>query len=127
MEAFTFTKVIVADLTAASAFYADVFGLEVAQRIEATIDGSPMEEVFLATGAGPTLALVSYADREPPVAGELVLGFSTDDVTSLFDRAAKRGATVVRPPGASEATHGYMVGILADPDGHLVEVVELPA
>ena len=66
MEAFTFTKMIVADLMSASEFYADVFGLAVARRIEATIDGSPMEEVFLATGAGPTLALVCYPDRELP-------------------------------------------------------------
>jgi lactoylglutathione lyase len=122
---YTFTKVMVGNLDAASAFYADVFGLEVAHHIEEVVGGDRMEEVFLATGDGPTLALVCYPDRDLPPTGELVLGFTTDDIAELFERATRHGATVARPPSASEATHGYAVGILADPDGHCVEVIEL--
>jgi predicted enzyme related to lactoylglutathione lyase len=122
---YTFTKMLVSNLDVASAFYAEVFGLEVAHRIEKVVGRDRMEEVFLATGDGPTLALVCYPDRDVPPTGELVLGFSTDDIAELFERATRRGATVARPPSASEATHGYAIGILADPDGHRVEVVEL--
>jgi predicted enzyme related to lactoylglutathione lyase len=123
-ESFTFTKVMVSDLETASGFYEEVFGLRVAHRIETGTDGDRMEEVFLATGPGPTLALVKV-DRVPPSAGEVVLGFSTSDITALFGRADQAGGTIERPPLASAATHGYTVGILTDPYGHRIEVVEV--
>jgi predicted enzyme related to lactoylglutathione lyase len=126
-ESFTFTKLLVRDLTTASAFYEDVFGLAVAHRIEveASADGDHTEEVFLATGEGPTLALVCHPDREPPVVGGVVIGFTTTDIVELFRRAEGRGAVVERPPSASSATHGYTVGTLVDADGHRIEVVEV--
>jgi predicted enzyme related to lactoylglutathione lyase len=125
-ESFTFTKVTVSDIETASGFYEEVFGLRVAHRIEAGTDGDRMEEVFLATGPGPTLALVKV-DRVTPSAGEVVLGFSTSDITALCNRAERAGATIERPPRASESTQGYTVGILTDPEGHRIEVVEVHA
>jgi PhnB protein len=42
-----------------------------------------------------------------------------DDPDAAFDRAVKAGATVVRAMGKS---HGWRLGMIADPYGHCWEI-----
>ena len=122
----SFTKVVVADLDAEVAFYHDVFGLDEAHRIKGGLDGVEFEEVFFASGAHPpVLGLVTYPDRQDPAVGETVIGFSTPDIAVLFDRAKRHGGTIRREPMNSDESLGFTVGLLEDPEGHLIEVLEV--
>jgi predicted enzyme related to lactoylglutathione lyase len=121
----SFTKVVVADLDTEVAFYRDVFGLAEAHRIEGVLDETAFEEVFFATSEQPpVLGLVSYPDRQAPPVGETVIGFSTPDITALFERAKRHGGTVRLEPMNSEGSLGFTVGLLEDPEGHGIEVIE---
>jgi lactoylglutathione lyase len=122
----SFTKVVVVDLDAEVAFYQDVFGLQEGHRLKGGLEGALFEEVFFARGEGPpVLGLVMYVDRQPPPVGESVIGFSTPDIAAVFERARRHGGTVRREPINSEQSHGFTVGLLEDPEGHVIEVVEI--
>ena len=121
----SFTKVLVADLETEVAFYRDVFGLEEAHRMKAGLDSDPAEEVFFATHQGyPVLGLVTYLHRQPPPVGETIIGISVPDIRAAFERAKHCGGKVAREPTTSEQTHGYTIGLLEDPEGHIIEVLE---
>ncbi|HEX4431674.1 MAG TPA: VOC family protein [Frankiaceae bacterium] len=55
----------------------------------------------------------------------MILGFTTPDITALFDRAQRAGAKTRQTPSAIQAAGGLRVGFLEDPEGHLAEIVEL--
>jgi predicted enzyme related to lactoylglutathione lyase len=123
--AFAFTKLVVRDLDAMTHFYGVVYGLESLQRVEAAIDGAPIEEVILGRdGDYGGLILLRWVDREPPEQGEVILGFTTPDIDDLCARAEGAGATVRVPPFFSEEAGGLRVAFVADPEGHLAELVE---
>lgn len=122
----SFTKVVVANLDAEVAFYRDVFGLEEGHRLKGGLDGAAFEEVFFISGQrSPILGLVSYVDRLPPQVGETVTGFSTPDIAALFERAKHHGGAIRLEPMNSEESLGFTVGLLEDPEGHLIEVLEV--
>jgi hypothetical protein len=121
----SFTKLVVDDLDAMSDFYQHVYGLMRLGRVQATIAGSPIDEVLLGTEAGPSLILLKWVGQERPQPGSVILGFTTTDITALFDRAQQAGARTRQTPRKLEAAGGLCVGFLEDPEGHLAEIVEL--
>ena len=124
---YSFTKLVVGDLEAMCRYYGDVYDLSPIQRVEAEIDGSPIEEVILGRDGGyGGLILLRWTDQSPPELGEVILGFTTTDIGTLFERAVSVGATVRAEPFVSEEAGGMRVGFVADPEGHLAEVVEVP-
>lgn len=48
------------------------------------------------------------------------IGFTTDDVDGVYDRAVQEGATLEAPP--TEKPHGQTVAYVRDLDGFLVEI-----
>ncbi len=124
---YSFTKLVVHDLDAMARFYGAVYDLEPIQRVEAEIGGEPIEEIILGRdGAYGGLILLRWVDRDAPPTGELLLGFTTGDIDALFERAVATGAVVRAAPFVSEEAGGMRVGFIADPEGHLAEVVEMP-
>jgi lactoylglutathione lyase len=125
---FGFTKLVVVDLDASAAFYATVFGVAEQYRIHAEIAGRTIDEIlFSATApAAATFALLRFADQATASYAEVILGFITDDVDALFGRALAAGGAVAQAVEA-QPQHGVRVGFLTDPEGHLIEVVELLA
>jgi lactoylglutathione lyase len=125
-EQFGFTKLVVSDLDASLAFYSSVFGLTEANRVTADIGGRHIDEIMLNPTApgGPSLVLLRFDDRKQPATGELILGFVSDDVQALVDRAVAAGGTLIEPV-RSMPEHGVNVGFVTDPEGHLLELVEL--
>lgn len=125
--AYGFTKLVVDDLDAMCRYYGEVYDLSPLERVEAAIDGSPIEEVILGRDGGyGGLILLRWTDQEPPLGGEVILGFTTTDIDTLFVRAVSAGAIVRAEPFVSEEAGGMRVGFVADPEGHLAEVVEVP-
>ena len=122
---FGFTKLVVADLDAAAAFYATVFGLAETARVSAEIAGRPIDEImYSATGAGgATFVLLRFADQPTPAHDEVILGFVVSEIDALVERAVAAGGAIAQAP-TDRVEHGMRVGFIADPEGHLIELVE---
>ena len=125
---FGFTKLVVQDLEGTAAFYKDVAGLVEMARIQDTVGDRQIDEIlFNATGeGGATFVLFKFLDRDAPAQDEVILGFQTSDLEAFVERAQKAGGNVVQPIEVREA-HGVKVAFVTDPEGHLIEVVELLA
>jgi len=121
---FSFTKVVVGDLEACAAFYAQVFGLQEQYRVSSEVAGRPMDEILYAgtaPGAG-TFILLCFPDAEAAPAG-VIPGFVTDEIDAVFARAVAAGGSVAQA-AADMPEHGHRVGFLADPEGRLIEVAQ---
>jgi lactoylglutathione lyase len=55
---------------------------------------------------------------------DVILGFQTDDVAAFVQRAVDAGGKIVDPV-RDDPEHGVMVGFVSDPEGHLIEVVQV--
>ena len=122
-----FTKLVVDDLDAMARYYAEVHGLAPVQRLTAELAGSPIEEIMLGIdGTFGGLILLKWLGQSAPSVGEVLLGFGTSDVHALFDRATAAGGVVRQEPQSSPEANGMLVGLVADPEGHVAEVVETP-
>lgn len=126
---FSFCKMVVADLDKVADFYREVFGLIEWQRVkmeQSSTTGGPLEEIiFSATkDGGPSLTIVELKDRAAPPQGETILGFATDDIEALLDRAVKAGGSIATPI-KHQPEHGIRVAFIRDNEGHLVEVIQM--
>jgi lactoylglutathione lyase len=125
------TGMAVADLTAARAWFCDVFGLrpELTLRVEAlALD----IEMLIHPEYGYRLELLhrpgSAADK-PASPAEAALregyghiAFEVTDVDAAYGRAMARGARPVVPPGPAPEP-GARMAFIADPEGNLIELL----
>ena len=121
----SFFKLNTANMDAALEFYRNAFGFSVIM----TFDERDFLEHILALPeqeSGPNLLLVQYKDGRDvtPGPGHGPVGFNTSDINAVFDRAISNGAKCLIP---IFETGGVKVAILADPDGHEIELVQLPS
>ncbi|WP_062316287.1 VOC family protein [Demequina maris] len=126
----------VADLAAATAWYAAAFGYEV--ELEGRVDAIALDFVMLREpGGGRRLELLHRPGSRPglraadPAEAALSEGFGhvAFDVASLdeaFDRLLGLGARSVMTPRPSPEP-GIRMAFVADPEGNLVELLERPA
>ncbi len=122
---FGFTKLVVADLDAAAAFYTTVFAFTETARVSSEIAGRPIDEIMYAATAvgGATFVLLQFTDQPTPAQGEVILGFVVSEIDALVERAVAAGGAIAQVP-TDRVEHGMRVGFLTDPEGHLIEVVE---
>lgn len=125
---FGFTKLIVQDLEAMATFYKDVAGLTESGRVQAMVGERAIDEImFNATAeGGSTLVLFKFLDRTAPATEEVILGFITPDLEAFVERTKAAGGAIVTEI-ETQAEHGVKVAFVKDPEGHLLEVVELLA
>ncbi|WP_116364067.1 VOC family protein [Parahaliea mediterranea] len=125
---FGFSKLLVNDLEAAAAFYASVCGLTELARVDSEIAGRPISEImYNPTGEGAaTFVLLQFTDGKTRGSDEVITGFQTNDLDAFVARVEQAGGSVVAPI-KSMPEHGVRVAFVADPEGHLIEVVELLA
>lgn len=120
-----FFKLNTPDMEAALAFYGQVFGFSVVQTFD---EDDFLEHIMALPGqeAGPNLLLVEYKDgREIAVgSGHGPVGLMTDDIDALFAKAVEAGANPIVPVFDMG---GVKVGVFLDPDGHEIELVQLPS
>jgi lactoylglutathione lyase len=125
LASYAFTKLVVEDLDVMARYYRDVYGFDQLQRVTAEIDRVPIDEIIMGVdGEYAGLILLTRVGQAPPPAGEVILGFTTSDIDALVARAEAAGATVRERPKESDAAPGMIVGFVADPEGHLAEVVQ---
>ena len=123
-----FTKLIVHDLERLAAFYREVYGLHAVNRLRGeSIVGEEIDEIMLSPdprAAYGSLVLLRYLERGPSPNGELILGFTTDDLPALLDRVRKAGGRI-HAPIREMPEHGLRVAFATDPEGHLAELVQM--
>ena len=119
-----FFKLNVPDLDLAAAFWREAFGFAVT----ATFDEPQFREHILALPgqeAGPSLMLVAYKDgRDVAVGpGHGPVGLICDDIQASHDRALACEAEKLT--GVFEAA-GVRIALLRSPQGHEIELIQLP-
>jgi len=123
---FGFTKLLVNDLERTADFYKAVCGLDELARVESVIGGRAMSEImFKPTAAGAaTFVLLRFHDAQAPAEDEVITGFITPDLDGFVARVEAAGGSIHEPIRA-RPEHGVKVAFVKDPEGHLIEVVEL--
>lgn len=119
---FMFTKLSVSELDRAARFYGSVFGLVEMHRVEAQIVGQAVNEVVYMGSypGGPLLVLMQFPDAPPPGTGEVMLGFSTQDLDAFVERLEMAGGRLL------DITQDAMfrVAFAEDPEGHKLEITQ---
>jgi predicted enzyme related to lactoylglutathione lyase len=120
-----FFKLNVSEIVPALAFWREAFGFEVAQ----TFDEAEFHEKVLALpgqAAGPNLMLVTYKDgRDVTVGhGHGAVGIQCADIAAAHERALAAGAK--NGTGIMTVGNGIKVAVLHSPQGHEIELVQLP-
>ncbi|MGX7895779.1 VOC family protein [Tsuneonella sp. HG222] len=119
-----FFKLNVPAMEPALAFWCGAFGFAVTMTFD---EPGFLEHVLALPGqeAGPMLMLVESRDgRDVTVGrGHGPVGLMCDDIQAEWDRAIAHGATPVLAPFEAG---GAQVAILASPEGHEIELVQLP-
>jgi predicted enzyme related to lactoylglutathione lyase len=127
---FGFTKLIVDDLEKMAAFYGDVYGLHAVQRVSGeSIGGEEIDEIMMSADPNATwstLILLKYAGRPASPNGEVILGFTTDDLPALLERVEAAGGRI-HAPLKEMSDLKIRVAFATDPEGHLAELVQLLA
>ena len=120
-----FFKLNVPEMITALAFWREAFGFEVGQTYD---EAEFLEKIMHLPGQenGPNLMLVAYKDgRDVTVGhGHGAVGLQCGDIAAAHERAlgagAKKGAGIVTV-GA-----GIRIAVLHSPQGHEIELVQLP-
>ncbi len=123
----------VSDLDAASEFYSRAFGFT--PQLEFDLAPHPIRGLMLAHPSGSRLELFEHSGSVPglqatgPIEAHATRGYShfalrTPDIGAVFADALGAGATAVIEPRPSPEP-GVRFAFLADPEGNLVELVEL--
>jgi predicted enzyme related to lactoylglutathione lyase len=120
-----FFKLNVPEIVPALAFWREAFGFEVTQTFD---EADFLEKVLALPGQsnGPNLMLVAYKDgRDVSVGhGHGAVGLQCTDIDASHGRALKAGA--VKGSGIMTVTGGIKVAVLHSPQGHEIELVQLP-
>jgi predicted enzyme related to lactoylglutathione lyase len=123
-----FTKLVVRDLEKMAGFYRDAYGLHAVQRVRGErIGDEEIDEIMLSAdpkAAWGTLVLLAYLGRGPSPNGEVILGFTTDDLPALLDRVRAAGGRMAAPL-LELPERKLRVAFATDPEGHLAELVQL--
>jgi predicted enzyme related to lactoylglutathione lyase len=123
---FSCTKLVVADLEKAHAFYTSVFGLVETARVKAAIEGRPISEIMFHPTApgGSTFVLLTYPDTPTPALGEAITLFIVPDLAALPEKVRAAGGRIVEA-ARDMPEHGVKVVFARDNEGHLIEIVEM--
>ena len=102
-----FVKITVADLDAATAFYATALQQIQTARFELGEGEDALEEVIMGPqgGAGQNVVLVQYKTPRVADAGSTVLGFGVTGIKTVLQRVKRAGGSVVTPPKLVAALH----------------------
>jgi Lactoylglutathione lyase and related lyases len=119
-----FTALDVADLDKSLAFYHGVFGMAEKLRIE----GAEEVEVGIDFPQAPSSPRILLVGRKDKVAQRSASGFNriallVTGIEKLCERATMHGGRILKPVADIRA-HKVKIAFLADPDGHIVELIE---
>jgi hypothetical protein len=107
-----------------------VYGLHAVKRVRGeSIGGEEIDEIMLSPdpqAQWSSLVVLRYLGRGPAPTGEVILGFTTDDLPALLGRVRAAGGGITAPIEEMPEL-GIRVAFATDPEGHLAELVEVLA
>ena len=117
----SFLKFTVANLADMQSFYEKAFGMTQQKRLD---NPGSTEVILTGPTTGADLALVFYKDGRKVALGTAngPIGFYLNDVDAAYAKAMAAGGTSKSPPRAGP---GSKVAIVADPEGHDIELLHL--
>lgn len=125
-----FTKLIVHDLEKMAGFYGEAYGLHAVHRVRGeSIGNEEIDEIVMSPDPNATwspLVLLKYVGRSRSPNGEVILGFTTDDLPALLERVETAGGRV-HAPIREMPDLKIRVAFATDPEGHLAELVQVLA
>ena len=124
---FAFPKLVVRDLHKQAQFYRSVIGYGEGQFLTGQIKGRAVEEfIFFGSDGAVELLVMAFVDGGPaPEPGAMISGFYTKDLEAFEARVLAAGGTVHQPIGPMTAPGmEARLAFYADPEGHLLEVIE---
>ncbi len=121
-----FVNLYTGDIEAGVRFYRDLLGF--VETFRTPTEGTPEHVELMLNGFGLGLGTVEAAKRvhgvdTSPGSPAMVLVVWTSDVDAAFDRMVSAGTPVVQPPHDTGTRNRN--ALLRDPDGNLVEIVQL--
>ncbi len=116
-----FLKFTVSNLPAMQAFYEKAFGMTQQKRLD---NPGSTEVILTSPSAGADLALVFYKDGRKVSLGNAngPIGFYLQDVDGVYARAMAAGGASRTAPRTGG---GARVAVVADPEGHDIELLHL--
>ncbi len=123
---FAFAKLVVRDLPREVEFYQAVCGYDTTESLDGSIAGRPIKEVILRTSAGALdLVLLTFLGEPLLVGGNGIVAFDTHDLEDLQKRVLQAGGDIVESITSITVGEKQMrIAHFADPEGHLLEVME---
>ena len=117
----SFLKFTVSDLPAMQAFYEKAFGMTQQKRLD---NPGSTEVILTGPSPGADLALVFYKDGRKLSLGSAngPIGFYLQDVDGVYAKAMAAGAVSKTAPRTGA---GARVAVVADPEGHDIELLHL--
>ncbi|HLS83002.1 MAG TPA: VOC family protein [Steroidobacter sp.] len=127
---FSFTKVITKNLDGLASFYKTAFGMRELQRVRSSVNDEPIEEIILTISGDmasePVLVLFDFLERPPLRESDVILGFIVGDLDATLARVKQGGGKVVAEPKIhDEGGARVRVAFGADPEGRLLEIVQM--
>jgi catechol 2,3-dioxygenase-like lactoylglutathione lyase family enzyme len=125
---YTATKLVVLDVGAMEAFYRGL-GLQLVSRNLGGEEEVRQEQAWLSASGdmnSHVLILTRFTELppadKPTYPGETWQCFRVDDVDATSDAVTELGGRIVRA-GQDRPEHGVRAAVVADPEGHLIELV----
>lgn len=127
---FSFTKIITKNLDGLASFYKSVFGMHELQRVRSSVNAEPIEEIILTISGDmasePVLVLFNFIERPSLKESDSILGFLVGDLDKILARVQKAGGKVMADPKIhDEGRARVRVAFAADPEGRLLEIVQM--
>lgn len=118
--------IAVNDLEASTTFYTELLGLVEMQRFE--FPGITQLVLGFEGVRSAALLLRKHTGADQPVCKNLPvkLVFYLPDVRATLSQAHERNLIVERDAAAEPSMGGAIIGIIKDPDGYLVELIQKP-
>ena len=113
----------VSDLAASNKFYTDVFGLKALYPIE-TPD---FKETVLEDPRGNHVFTMKYTREVNTKNNPVKLVFGVARAAEWYQKVLASGGSETNPPQPPKPLLGTSIGFAQDPDGYLIEVVEVPS
>ena len=128
-QAFSYTKIVVADIEASEAFYGSALGMTTVMRgTMGETDWAHEECVMTTTGemSIPMLQLIRYHDKPVPAPTGVWLGFNVTDLDAVIEKVRAAGGSVLMAPKLIEEHNLILIAaVVADPEGHMIELIEM--